>query len=94
MQATNEHWTENNGTVFLVSSDIFTFSGLLNSADGVPALRSWAITNTNLIAEVDACLCFLWQLYSYFFIACILHALVSKCVVSVPACADQPLWLA
>lgn len=53
-QATNEHWTDNNGTVFLVSSDIFTFSGLLNSADGVPALRSWAITHTDRIAEVGA----------------------------------------
>ncbi|KAK9813754.1 hypothetical protein WJX73_007121 [Symbiochloris irregularis] len=50
-QPSNEHWQEYNGTVFLVSSDIFTFSGLLDSAAGIPALRSWAITNTSRIAE-------------------------------------------
>ena len=43
---------ENGGTVFLVSSDVFTFSGLLNAADGIPGVRAWAITNTSLLAEV------------------------------------------
>ena len=52
LQATSDHWDEFNGTVFLVSSDIFTFSGLQNSAEGVPALRSWAITNTSRITLV------------------------------------------
>ena len=53
-QATNEHYSEMGGAVFLVSSDVFTFSGLLSAADGVPAVRAWAITNTSLIAEVLA----------------------------------------
>lgn len=56
LQATNEHWADYNGTVFLVSSDIFTFSGLLDSTAGVPALRTWAITNTSRIAEVGTSL--------------------------------------
>lgn len=52
-QATNEHNVENGGTVYLVSSDIFTFSGLLSAANGVPGVRVWAITNTSIIAEVS-----------------------------------------
>ena len=50
----NTHSQANNGTIFLMSSDLFTFSGLVNAEDGIPALRTWAITQTNRISQVLA----------------------------------------
>ena len=49
----NSHDSANNGTVFMVSSDLFTFSGLVNAEDGIPALRTWAITQTDRIGQVQ-----------------------------------------
>ena len=43
-----------NGTQFLVSSDLFTFSGIADATDGIPSLRTWAITHTERISEVCA----------------------------------------
>lgn len=52
-------WVQNggnqpdNGTMFIVSSDLFTFSGLDDYEDGIPSLRTWAITHTERIAQVS-----------------------------------------
>ena len=50
----NTHSQANSGTIFLMSSDLFTFSGLVNAQDGIPALRTWAITQTDRISQVPA----------------------------------------
>ena len=41
--------------MFIVSSDLFTFSGLDDYEDGIPSLRTWAITHTERIAQVSPC---------------------------------------
>ena len=50
-QAGTPHDTANGGTVFIVSSDIFSYTGEYQARDGVCAIRSWAITNTSLISQ-------------------------------------------
>ena len=43
-----------NGTQFLVSSDLFTFSGISDARDGIPSLRTWAITHTERISQASS----------------------------------------
>jgi len=40
------------GTVFLMSSDSFSFTGKQQDSQGIPSIRSWAITNTSLLEQV------------------------------------------
>jgi hypothetical protein len=51
-QATSQHSEALGGSVFLMSSDSFSYTGQQQDSQGIPSIRSWAITNTSLLEKV------------------------------------------
>ena len=52
LQATSQHSSAQGGSVFLMSSDSFSYTGQVTDALGIPSIRTWAITNTDLFQQV------------------------------------------
>ena len=52
LQATSNHTRAQNGSIFFMSSDSFSYSGQNNDSRGIPSIRAWAITNTSLLSLV------------------------------------------
>lgn len=55
MQATWNHSGAQGGSIYLMSSDSFSYTGQNNDSLGIPSIRSWAITNTSLLGQVECC---------------------------------------
>ena len=52
LQATSQHSSAQGGSVFLLSSDSFSYTGQVTDSLGIPSIRTWAITNTDLFQQV------------------------------------------